>query len=490
MTILFRLSSLIVALTVSTAAFANLPAEKQATKSLSFYDGIAPVRVSPSIPPERTESSVDPLSRQTVDRRTIVLANATTSTKPGIRGTFQVDRPEPPPPAPPPEPVSASSPVQPSAAAPASIPTPPVQKATTAPVAIPAPAVTTPIPPVFSAPAPAIQPTPVAPAAKVDTAVRPAPAITAPLPARISKQVAANEVPAAPQKVQVPSARTAPPAPTSLSQYASQSSPLTEAAWPANVPKPGNNWISPEAARLATLPPQVRMPLPGIGTLPGAKRLSPSAIRVQENTLEEVMVSSVYPNRIATPFPNPRVIDSSSADITKEGSSVFIKLAGNVPTAIYITGDRPNDPVIALLLKPADLPPQVIVLALDERLQSVKGTEDSGATAPSTYTAQLTEVLKSIAIGKAPAGFSGGEIPMSTGRMGNLALRTEMRYSGRDMEVFTYWVTNITQQPLYLDESMFYVQGVRAVAFFPETQLAPNQSTRVLVVSDTKTEGQ
>ena len=58
------------------------------------------------------------------------------------------------------------------------------------------------------------------------------------------------------------------------------------------------------------------------------------------------------------------------------------------------------------------------------------------------------------------------------------------------VEVFTYWVTNITKEPLVLDESMFYVQGVRAVAFFPETQLAPNQSTRVLIVSETKTEVQ
>lgn len=276
--------------------------------------------------------------------------------------------------------------------------------------------------------------------------------------------------------------------------------PVTEVTAPQtrpSAPPPAKVDLSPVPASAtphSAQLPTVQTRLPGVGVIPGAKRIAANTVRVSENTVEEVMVSSAFPNRISTPFANPRVIDSSGSDITKDGGSVYIKPANSAPVAIFITGDRPGDPVVSLLLKPAEVGPQTVVLQLDDRLRQSASVAAAAAEAstltPQTYSTKLVDIVKQVATGITPRGFSGGLVPTSVGRMGDLMLRTETRYSNSSMEVHTYWITNITQRELTLDESMFYADGVLAVAFFPEVQLAPSNSTRVLIVAEVQTEGQ
>ena len=280
-----------------------------------------------------------------------------------------------------------------------------------------------------------------------------------------------------------------------VAQAAPAQAPIAPVAAPtaaptiAEAPAPAFKQARPQAA--APSVPQLQTHLPGVGAIQGAKRLAPNTVRVSENTVEEVMVSSAFPNRISTPFANPRVIDSSGSDITKDGGSVYIKPVGGAPVAIFISGDRPGDPVISLLLKPTDVGPQTVVLQLDERQRQSAAIESASEAAQSTplpYSARLIDVLKQVAVGTVPRGFSGGPVPHSVGRMGDLMLRTESRYSNSDLEVHTYWVTNISPREVALDESMFYTEDVRAIAFYPESQLAPSGSTRILVVAQIQLE--
>ena len=280
-----------------------------------------------------------------------------------------------------------------------------------------------------------------------------------------------------------------------VAQAAPAQAPIAPVAAPtaaptiAEAPAPAFKQARPQAA--APSVPQLQTHLPGVGAIQGAKRLAPNTVRVSENTVEEVMVSSAFPNRISTPFANPRVIDSSGSDITKDGGSVYIKPVGGAPVAIFISGDRPGDPVISLLLKPTDVGPQTVVLQLDERQRQSAAIESASEAAQSTplpYSARLVDVLKQVAVGTVPRGFSGGPVPHSVGRMGDLMLRTESRYSNSDLEVHTYWVTNISPREVALDESMFYTEDVRAIAFYPESQLAPSGSTRILVVAQIQLE--
>jgi conjugal transfer pilus assembly protein TraK len=267
---------------------------------------------------------------------------------------------------------------------------------------------------------------------------------------------------------------------------------VTAAPAPLVTPPPGNKSVLPPSTQTAL--PAMQTQLPGVGTIPGAKRLGPNTVRVTENVVEEVMISMAFPNRISTPFVNPRVVDSSGSEITKDGGSVYIKPVNASPVAIYVTGDRPGDPVISLLLKPTDVGPQTVVLQLDEKQKQsaaiAAAAVEAAPTTPQAYTTKLVDIMKQVATGAAPHGFSGGPVPVSVGRMGDLMLRTETRYSGSNMEVHTYWVTNIAQRELALDESMFYADGVLAVAFFPETQLVPSGGTRVMVIAEVQTEGQ
>ncbi len=385
--------------------------------------------------------------------RSATLGSATPAARPALRGSVIAVKPDAPPPAPlvgkKPE-AQASTEIAAEPDKPKAPPAVVAQAPETAPAQLPR------IEPATPAPTP--------PGAAAEPAPWPA---SMPMPGRRAPvaQAAPAQAPIAPV--------VAPPAAPTI----------------AEAPAPAFKQARPQAA--APSVPQLQTHLPGVGAIQGAKRLAPNTVRVSENTVEEVMVSSAFPNRISTPFANPRVIDSSGSDITKDGGSVYIKPVGGAPVAIFITGDRPGDPVISLLLKPTEVGPQTVVLQLDERQRQSAAIESASEAAKSTplpYSARLVDVLKQVAVGTVPRGFSGGPVPQSVGRMGDLMLRTESRYSSSELEVHTYWVTNISQREVALDESMFYTEDVRAIAFFPESQLAPSGSTRILVAAQIQLE--
>lgn len=272
-------------------------------------------------------------------------------------------------------------------------------------------------------------------------------------------------------------------------------SPVTQPPMPGTPVSPRNSSVPPPAVvispqKAARISPKdsstAQMPLPGVGVLPGDQPARAQVIRIQENVTEEVPISSLFPNRIATPFPNPRVIDSSDSAIKQDGSNVFISTSSKDPVAIFITSDRSGDPVISLLLKPSPIPPQSVVLHLDARTQP-SGSSSTAAQdqIPDTYTGSIVHVLKQIALGQVPAGMAGGPLPTSIGQMGKLTLATESRYSGRSFDVFTYWIENASDEPVVLDEANFYTsQSIRAVSFYPITNLKPKEGTRLMIVSE------
>lgn len=229
--------------------------------------------------------------------------------------------------------------------------------------------------------------------------------------------------------------------------------------------------------------PSLQMPLPGVGTLPGAVPMN-NTIRVRENSAESVPVALRFANRIATPFANPMVIDASSWEIQKNGSSVFIKPTSAEPVAMYITGDRPGDPTISIVLVPQDIPPQTVALQLDQGKTGADSEEAAQLMKSGSYNERIQAVMKAAALGKTLPGYSEGPLPRSVGRSANLIIVPEKRYSGRFDDVYVYWIENGSTSELELDESMFYEDGVRAIAFYPEIRLMPGRGTRLFVMSD------
>lgn len=245
-----------------------------------------------------------------------------------------------------------------------------------------------------------------------------------------------------------------------------------------------------QAKRVKPVPPTT---LPGLGVMPGKgdpEDLKPQVVRVSEDKTAVINVSGTLTNRISTPFPAPKAIDNQSKDfdISQVGQSLYVTMKTANPVSLYVTGTHPNDPVISLTLLPKQMPAQTVTLQLDKPLAGVNpdGTTDDKAPDSNVYTDQIRYVLREIALGKTPDGFSEGDLPRAVARIGQVMAYPLSRYSGPDYDVFRYRIEAIADN-VELDEAAFYQAGVRAVAFFPNATLHRGESTEVYVVSD-KTE--
>lgn len=230
----------------------------------------------------------------------------------------------------------------------------------------------------------------------------------------------------------------------------------------------------------------IEEPLPGIGMMPGDKQAQKAnSIRVSSDRNEIVYISSEFANRIATPFAAPKMIDKSEVDVEYVGQNIFVTAKSMKPVGVFVTGANPNDPVVSLTLVPKNMPPQTINLQLDTPAPAhVAGDERNEAPASNAYTDRIKFLMRQVALGKAPEGFSVGKLPRSAARMGDVVVFPETRFSGPSFDIYRYRIETTTPNPIELDEGAFYTEGVRAVAFYPTAVVGKGESTSVLVISD------
>lgn len=227
-------------------------------------------------------------------------------------------------------------------------------------------------------------------------------------------------------------------------------------------------------------------PLPGLGTMPGDKQAQKAiSVRVSSDRNEIVYISTDFPNRIATPFAAPKLVDQGDLDVAYLGQSVFVTVKSNKASAVYVTGSNPNDPVVSLTLVPKNLPPQTINLQLDTPAPTYGGADArEEAPAGNAYTDRIKFLMRQVALGKAPEGFSVGKLPRAAARMGDIVVFPESRFSGPTYDIYKYRVETTTPNTIELDEGSFYTEGVRAVAFYPTAVIGKGEATSVLVISD------
>jgi len=226
--------------------------------------------------------------------------------------------------------------------------------------------------------------------------------------------------------------------------------------------------------------------LPGLGQLPGEKRpMMANVVRVTSHYNEVLFVSAGFPNRISTPFAAPKLIDNSEVEWQVQGQSLYISpKSSDKPVGIFVTGAGVNDPVVSLTLIPRNIPAQTIILQLDEEATAAVSSQPGEPEEASSYTDRLRSILRGVVMGKTPAGFSEGLLPVAVGRLDALLVMPEKRYSGQHLDVFKYRVENVGQAEIELAESSFYRDGVRAVSIYPVIRLRKGMSTTVFVLSD------
>ena len=224
--------------------------------------------------------------------------------------------------------------------------------------------------------------------------------------------------------------------------------------------------------------------LPALGPFPGADRpVKPYVINLVDGQSIALQVSETMPNRIATPFQSPNVVDASGAKIKTIKGDIYLMPASSNPFGIFISDNTlSRSPVIALTLVPEEIPGQSVIVQIDgiAKLYQEEQQQNQG---DGSYPDEIKRLNRQVISEITPQGFTVNDLPSHTARKGDIEIWPEKRYSGQSMDLFVYRLTNKGVSSVELTESSFYDKTVRAVAFYPDIRLDANQTTRVYILS-------
>jgi conjugal transfer pilus assembly protein TraK len=233
--------------------------------------------------------------------------------------------------------------------------------------------------------------------------------------------------------------------------------------------------------------------LPGLGRAPGTQQPGKAlVVRSVAGVNDIVPVSRNFPNRIATPFLDPVWVDQGTANIEKLHGSVFVIPKSDRAIQLFLTeANDPNAPVVQMTLLPRAIPGQTIILQIegqDSQIAARRAAQQQQPTRdaqmPDEYTNQLLFLLREVARGRPPAGYTEEllSVPVAT-LPGDVQVLPDRRYSGTTYDIFRYRIRNAGAKQVTLQEQSFFAKGVRAVAFFPLLQLAAGQETVVHIIA-------
>lgn len=228
---------------------------------------------------------------------------------------------------------------------------------------------------------------------------------------------------------------------------------------------------------------------PALGVAPGTpKAISPAVVNLVPGVTTQIRVSLDMPNRIATPFGNPKVIDTSGAQVIINASDVYILPADERPFSVFITDNEPGNPVAALALIPdARLASQSLLLQIN-RQDNPYNRRDGGLPDAereySVYSSYLVYLMRSVAMGNVPKGFVETRLNVPAVSIGPVHGIPAMRWAGTKLDIYRYDLTNRGKKWVELTEQSLYESGIKAVSFFPRGRLSPGESTYAFVISE------
>jgi len=119
--------------------------------------------------------------------------------------------------------------------------------------------------------------------------------------------------------------------------------------------------------------------------LPGLKKddpaTRPTVLHTRNGVNEIVRLSSRLPNRIATPFKDPRVVGDVPEDDSQQivGSDVYLRPQGEQPMGVFIVDGANTSQVISLTIIPTpEIPGQNLIVKLED-LRTVKPLAGGGS---------------------------------------------------------------------------------------------------------------
>ncbi|SMC28101.1 TraK protein [Desulfacinum hydrothermale DSM 13146] len=232
-----------------------------------------------------------------------------------------------------------------------------------------------------------------------------------------------------------------------------------------------------------TIPPEATA-LPVLGRMPGAKKpVTPMVIHARDGVNYVAKISCCMPNRIATPFYEAQVVDSSNSNIITSGGNVYVIPKSQEPFGIYISDKRSvNSPVVSLTLVPSRIPGQTVIVQLDDVPSRADDIDNNIETADS-YTDWIRNLYRTVLKNEMPSGFVVHKMKKHSANVDGLQFVPLKRYSGQNVDIYVYEITNTSKTTVELNEASFYQKGVKAVALYPAIKLEPSQKTCVYIMA-------
>lgn len=221
-------------------------------------------------------------------------------------------------------------------------------------------------------------------------------------------------------------------------------------------------------------------------------------IKVKPGVNEVIPISTGHTSRILMPFDNPRIRTTSNAQFDVEGRSVYLTSndAGRPITAFVTEADDP-EVALSLTFVPKGMPPVEIELEIDgEGLPTAYRPSKKAKAweASQPYVETLRELLREVAIGKTPQGYSLNDRPVESQvydgcRQSGLLFDFShgQVLEGHRLRVNVGVVENRSGQPIAFREPSCAGSEVRAVAAWPNPLLQPGEKSEVYVVRSIET---
>lgn len=215
----------------------------------------------------------------------------------------------------------------------------------------------------------------------------------------------------------------------------------------------------------------------------------PPEIVVRRGVTEMIPIAAGHVNRFRTPFPNFRIETTSTAAIKKSGNTFFITADTLQPVSLFLLDRDAPDNAITLLLKPVQN-----FAPVDVKLQ-LQGYEVIAPAAPtkavawetSTPFAQtIKSLFRTLALGDLPSGYGiqpwrANASPPVRCNIPGIGVTPVQHVTGASMIVVVARATNRDSFPLEFEEEGCSQPGVLAVAAWPNTRLAPGESTEIYI---------
>lgn len=250
--------------------------------------------------------------------------------------------------------------------------------------------------------------------------------------------------------------------------------------------------------------------------VPAQVMAKPPAAPVPVETRQEVLVSpgsnTLIPisrnqiNRLVTPFERPIVQTVSGADITASGNAIYVTPHTDQPITMFVTPEDDESIALSLTLLPQTVPPiQANLILAQNGPGSEKGQAGQAGASTNTeeaskwersqpYMDSLRGILRDMALGTLPPGYSFGTLP--SGASIPACAQPGMKFdftksqliTGHDFRIYVAVAQNISTRTLEFDHGACTHPYRAAVSSWPHEILEPGQKTEVFLVTRVPTD--